>query len=69
MNLFMFAGGSGSDTYGHIGGAIMGFVFGMAFFPRERNASNRKTKMIFMAIFLGLFVLMIGLLWGTHIKR
>jgi membrane associated rhomboid family serine protease len=30
-------GTTGTDTLGHVGGAISGFLFGIAFFPRVKS--------------------------------
>jgi membrane associated rhomboid family serine protease len=30
-------GMTGTDTLGHVGGAISGFLFGIAFFPRVKS--------------------------------
>jgi rhomboid protease GluP len=32
------------DTYGHLGGAIAGLIWGMAFFPRNRTPGAIKMK-------------------------
>ena len=29
-----------ADTYGHLGGAITGLIWGLAFFPRVENESS-----------------------------
>ena len=49
LNLMMF-GGNGTDTekpdvLGHVGGAITGFIWGLAFFPRVKSNYAHKMRM------------------------
>mgnify|MGYP003791097451 CR=1 FL=1 len=63
INLIVVGGNSKIDQMGHIGGAITGLVWGMAFFPRVRTDSGRKLKMIGLVGVLGFFVLFTALLF------
>ena len=61
-------GGDRSDSYadidylGHVGGAMGGLFYGLAFFPRAPTVSGAKTRMAGMFLF-GLFFIMFGLLF------
>lgn len=69
FNLLAFGGGGGSSTYsidtmGHLGGAITGFLYGMAFFTRVPSPSGqtmRKVGIVLIAIY---FSLLLGLFFG-----
>lgn len=38
------------DIWGHIGGAIAGFLYGVGFFPREISDSSHKIKVLGMSL-------------------
>jgi membrane associated rhomboid family serine protease len=51
------------DTYGHLGGAMTGLFWGLAFFPRVRNSQSlnlRKIGLVLIAVF---FILLTVLLF------
>lgn len=68
--MILLAGGDGlagkSDYLGHLGGAIYGLLFGMAFYPRPRDESGKKSRLIGFAMFTSMCILMIALLFGLH---
>lgn len=35
-----------TDIYGHLGGAITGLIWGLAFFPRVQNPQSARLKKI-----------------------
>ena len=50
LNFLMTFGADGTvDGYGHLGGAITGLIWGMAFFPRERTDAGNKIRTVGMA--------------------
>jgi len=55
FNLLMI--GSTVDGYGHLGGAITGFLWGMAFLPRVKTSgpNNKKIGLIGLVVFFVLF--------------
>ena len=68
LNTMMGLGAPGSniDYLGHLGGAITGFVWGLAFMPREDGPSGKTTKNVGLGLTLLFFGLTIGLLWGLN---
>jgi len=66
LNLMMPTGNEGgkSDTLGHVGGAIVGLIWGMAFFPRTKTACGekmRKIGLVLTALFFIGFTLLLFL--------
>jgi len=60
MNLMLFGGGSedgGTDTLGHIGGAITGLFWGMAFFPRVKSSYAHKMRLAGLCLTSSFFIL------------
>ena len=45
------------DTYGHLGGAITGLFWGLAFFPRVKNAHSAKLRVFGLGLTAGFFIL------------
>ena len=69
LNSMMGLGASGSsnvDGLGHLGGAITGFVWGLAFMPRADGPSGQTMKKVGMGLTVLFFGLTIGLLWGLN---
>jgi len=67
MIMLMGGGAGGSaDLAGHGGGILFGLFFGFAFFPRVESPGGKKFRIAGMTLCIGLFVLMTGLLFGTH---
>jgi membrane associated rhomboid family serine protease len=62
------AAGSGShiDYLGHLGGAIAGFIWGMAFMPRANSPSGKKMKNIGIGLNVIFYGLCFGLLYGLN---
>lgn len=60
------ASGSNIDYLGHLGGAITGFVWGLAFMPRVAGPSGEKMKKVGLGLTVLFFGLTIGLLWGLN---
>lgn len=54
------------DTVGHIGGAIVGLIWGLAFLPRAPGPTGQKCRMFGMAATAVFFILFTGLLFGLH---
>jgi membrane associated rhomboid family serine protease len=46
-----------TDTYGHLGGAIAGLFWGLAVFPRVKNHTSAKLRMVGIGLTLGFFLL------------
>ena len=62
LMLFMnFAGSSEADStvdiYGHTGGAIVGFIWGLGFFPRVKNETSAKMRLAGMSMSVAFFLL------------
>lgn len=68
MMILMAGTSSSSDILGHLGGAIFGLLYGLAFYPRPRSDTGRKTRLVGFALFSSVSILMIGLLFGLHAK-
>ena len=66
MIIMMVLMAGGSDVLGHLGGAIFGFLFGMAFYQRPRDETGKKTRMFGLGSFTLTAILMIALLFGLH---
>lgn len=66
MLIMMVLMAGNADILGHLGGAIYGFLFGMAIYPRPRTETGKKLRMFGLATFTIMAVLMIGLLFGLH---
>ena len=64
--IMLMGGGSSMDLAGHGGGIIFGLVFGFAFYPRANSPGGKKFRIAGLSLSVGLFVLMTGLLFGTH---
>ena len=54
------------DILGHLGGAIFGFLFGLAMYPRPRTDGCRKARLLGLISLASLSVLLLGLLFGLH---
>ena len=52
-----------SDTMGHVGGIIVGFLYGLAFFPRIDRGIGPKLKKPAIVIFILFFILIPILFW------
>ena len=52
-----------TDTYGHLGGALTGLIWGLAFFPRVKNPQSMKLKKIGRIIVISYFFLFTLLLF------
>ena len=45
LNFSMTMGGDSTvDTYGHLGGALTGLIYGLAIFPRNRSQGGSKLR-------------------------
>lgn len=67
LNTLMGAGsGSNVDYLGHLGGAITGFVWGMAFMPRVASPTGATMKKVGIALTVVFFGLTTGLLFGLN---
>lgn len=53
------------DSYGHLGGALTGLIWGLAMLPRQRTASGTKLRTIGMAMTALYFTLCIVLFYVT----
>jgi len=47
------------DITGHIGGAIVGLIWGIAFFPRVKTANSAKLRLAGMVLTVSFFVILI----------
>ena len=61
LMLFMnFAGAQAEDStidvYGHAGGAMIGFVWGLGFFPRTKTDTSAKLRLAGMGIIAAFFI-------------
>ena len=57
------------DYAGHAGGAIAGFLFGLAFLKRGNTAYGKKLKYWGMALCSSYFILMLALLFTKWIIK
>ena len=64
MLIMMVLMAGNSDILGHLGGAIFGFLFGLAFFPRPNTNTGKKCRMGGLIFFVGTAILMTALLFG-----
>ena len=53
----------GVDSMGHVGGALTGLIWGLAFFPRVENDLSVKLRKIGMGATAAFFLLFIMLLF------
>lgn len=66
MLIMMVLMAGNADILGHLGGALFGFFFGLAFYPRPATNTGKKCRMGGLILFTGLAVLMLGLLFGLQ---
>ena len=45
------------DVWGHVGGAIVGLMWGLGFFPRVKTSVSAKLRLAGMVFTVGFFVL------------
>ncbi len=72
LNFMLSAEQPGSvDTTGHLGGAITGMIWGLAFFPRNRHIGQglKKYGKIMVAAYFILFFLFFYTLRNTTIQQ
>ena len=64
LNLVSFGGG-GTDTQGHIGGALSGFLWAMAFFPRVKTPGAAKMRIVGLVGTAAFFIVFTVLLFSS----
>jgi membrane associated rhomboid family serine protease len=70
LNFTMTAGAqssSSTDTYGHLGGALLGLIWGMAVFPRIKSPGGEKMRIAGL-VMTGLFFSLCLLLFFLVVK-
>ena len=59
----LFLRGNREDKAGHLGGAIVGLLYGLAFFPRIDTGIGPKIRKYAIFMFVLFFILMPVLFW------
>ena len=66
LNTIMGVGSGSIDYLGHLGGALTGFIWGLAFMPRVASPAGETMKKVGIGLTVLFFGLTFGLLYGLH---